>query len=267
MIPIKTAEEIEIMGKGGRILAGILEELGKEVKIGLKGRDLESKAERLIAKSGGKCSFKNQDGFPSCLCFSINEEIVHGVPGQRALKSGDILTLDLGIFFPLEKFISGKIDSKKYPNLRSGFHTDMAKTFLVGEVDPEIQRLVRVTKKALKRGIKKTRPGNTFGDVGETIERYVESQGFKVVRDLCGHGIGKNLHEEPDVMNFGERHSQKVLRPGMVFCIEPMVCLGDCRTKKGKDGHSYVTKDNSPCAHFEHMVAVVNGGSLVLTEV
>lgn len=267
MIPIKTAEEIEVMRKGGRILAGILEELGKEVKIGLRGRDLEKKAEQLIAKSGGQCNFKNQDGFPSCLCFSVNEEIVHGLPKERDLKNGDILTLDLGIFFPLGKFVSGKIDTKKYSNLKNGFHTDMAKTFLVGEVDPEVQRLVRVTKKALKRAIKKTRPGNTFGDVGETIERYVESQGFKVVRDLCGHGIGKDLHEEPDVMNFGERHSQKALKEGMVFCIEPMVCAGDCRTKKGEDGYSYITRDRSFCAHFEHMVAVIKDGSLVLTEV
>jgi len=249
MIPIKTDEEIEVMRRGGEVLAEILEELGKEIKVGIRGKDLESRAEQLIIKSGGKCNFKGQDGFPSCLCFSVNEEIVHGVPGERALKNGDIVTLDLGIFFPLEKFFSGKIDLSKYPNLKNGFHTDMAKTFLVGEVDLEIQRLVKVTKKALKRAIKKVRPDNTFGDIGETIERYVESQGFSVVRELCGHGIGKNLHEEPDVMNFGERHSGEVLRPGMVFCIEPMVCAGDSRIKK--EGHSYITKDGSLCAHFE----------------
>jgi len=234
--------------------------LGREIKVGAKGKDLESRAEELIVKAGGKCNFKGQDGFPSCLCFSVNEEIVHGVPGERALQNGDIVTLDLGIFFPLEK-----IDLNKFPNLKNGFHTDMAKTFLVGEVDLEVQRLVRVTKKALKRAIKKVRPGNTFGDIGETIERYVESQGFNVVRELCGHGIGKNLHEEPDVMNFGKRHSGEVLKPGMVFCIEPMVCVGDSRIKKGKDGHSYVTKDGSLCAHFEEMVAVVKEGALVLT--
>jgi len=147
MIPIKTDEEIEVMRRGGEVLAEILEELGKEIKVGIRGKDLESRAEQLIIKSGGKCNFKGQDGFPSCLCFSVNEEIVHGVPGERALKNGDIVTLDLGIFFPLEKFFSGKIDLSKYPNLKNGFHTDMAKTFLVGEVDLEIQRLVKVTKK------------------------------------------------------------------------------------------------------------------------
>lgn len=253
------------MKKGGLILAQTLEELGKEVKIGVIGEYLEKKAQGLIAKHGGKCSFKGQDGFPSCLCFSINEEIVHGIPDNRTVKDGDILTLDLGIYFPLSKFISGKIDEKKYPNIKNGFHTDMAKTFLIGDVDPEIQRLVRITKKTLKRGIKKVRPGITFGDLGETIERYATNQGFNVVRELCGHGIGKNLHEEPDVLNFGERHSGDIIKEGMVFCIEPMLCTGDSRIKKSKN-YSYITKDNSYSAHFEHMVAVTNNGSIVLTE-
>jgi methionyl aminopeptidase len=265
MIPIKTKQEIQVMKKGGMILASIIDELEKEIKVGIEGAYLEKRAQGLIAKAGGKCSFKGQDGFPSCLCFSINEEIVHGIPNKTA-KAGDILTLDLGIFFPLNKFISGNINEKEYPNLKNGFHTDMAKTFLVGEVDLETQRLVRITKKALKRGIKKVRPGVTFGDIGETIERYVTKQGFDVVRELCGHGIGKNLHEEPDVLNFGDRHSREIVKEGMVFCIEPMVCLGDSRIKKGKDGYSYITKDGSLCAHFEHMVAVTKDGSITLTE-
>ncbi|MDD3292945.1 MAG: type I methionyl aminopeptidase [Candidatus Pacebacteria bacterium] len=265
MIAIKTKEEIQVMKQGGMILANVMDELEREVKIGVSGDYLEKKAQELITKAGGKCNFKGQDGFPSCLCFSINQEIVHGLPNKIA-KDGDILSLDLGIFFPLSKFISGKIDEKKYPNLKNGLHTDMARTFLIGEVDLEIQRLVRVTKKALKRGIKKVRPGVTFGDIGETIERYVVKQGFDVVRELCGHGIGKDLHEEPDVLNFGERHSGSVLKEGMVFCIEPMVSIGDTRIKKGKDGYSYITKDNSFCAHFEHMIAVTKDGSVILTE-
>lgn len=265
MISIKTKEEIEVMRQGGMILRNIMDELEKEVKEGLEGSYLEKRVQGLIAKEGGKCSFKNQDGFPSCLCFSINEEIVHGLP-NKIVKSGDILSLDLGIYFPLSKFVSGNIDYKNYPNLRDGFHTDMARTFLIGEVDLETQRLVRVTKKALKRGIKKVRPGITFGDLGETIERYVIKQGFDVVRELCGHGIGKNLHEAPDVLNFGERHSGETIKQGMVFCIEPMVSMGDARIKKGKDGFSYVTKDNSLSAHFEHMIAVTKDGSIVLTE-
>jgi len=265
MIPIKTKQEIQAMKRGGMVLASIIDELEKEIKVGVEGNYLEKKAQGLIAKAGGKCSFKGQDGFPSCLCFSINDEIVHGLPNKIA-KEGDILTLDLGIFFPLNKFVSGAINEKEYPNLKNGFHTDMARTFLIGEVDIETQRLVRVTKKSLKRGIKKVRPGVTFGDIGETIERYVIKQGFDVVRELCGHGIGKDLHEEPDVLNFGERHSREIVKEGMVFCIEPMVCTGDSRIKKGKDGHSYVTKDNSLCAHFEHMVAVTKDGAITLTE-
>lgn len=265
MISIKTKEEIEVMRAGGKILKEIMDELEKEVNIGIKGEYLEKKAQSLISKAGGKCSFKNQDGFPSCLCFSINEEIVHGLP-NKTVKDGDILSLDLGIFFPLNKFISNKIDEKKYPNLKNGFHTDMARTFLIGEVDLEIQRLVRVTKKALKRGIKKARPGITFGDIGETIERYVTKQNFNIVRELCGHGIGAKLHEEPDVLNFGERHTRETLKEGMVFCIEPMISIGDHRIKKGKDGFSYLTKDNSICAHFEHTIAITKQGSIVLTE-
>jgi len=265
MIPIKTKEEIEVMRKGGMILKSIMDELEKDVKEGIEGSYLEKKAQGLISKAGGKCSFKNQDGFPSCICFSINEEIVHGVPNKTA-KNGDILSLDLGIYFPLNKFVSGAIDFKNYPNLRDGFHTDMARTFLIGEVDLEVQRLVRVTKKALKRGIKKVRPGITFGDLGETIERYVTKQGFDVIRELCGHGIGRNLHEAPDVLNFGERHSKETIKEGMVFCIEPMVSMGDVKIKKGKDNHSYITKDGSLCAHFEHMIAVTKNGSIVLTE-
>ena len=265
MIPIKTKEEIQIMKMGGKILKDIMDELEKDVCVGVRGDYLEKKAQSLINKAGGKCSFKGQDGFPSCLCFSINEEIVHGIPNKTALN-GDVLSLDLGVFFPLNKFISNKIDEKKCPNLKNGFHTDMARTFLIGEVDLEIQRLVRVTKKSLKRGIKKARPGVTFGDIGETIERYVVKQNFNVVRELCGHGIGAKLHEEPDVLNFGERHSGEVLKEGMVFCIEPMVSIGDHRIKKGKDGHSYITKDNSICAHFEHMIAITKQGSITLTE-
>lgn len=265
MISIKTKEEIEVMRQGGIILRDIMNELEKEVKEGLEGNYLEKKVQGLIAKAGGKCSFKNQDGFPSCLCFSINEEIVHGLP-NKTVKNGDILSLDLGIYFPLSKFVSGKIDCTKYPNLKEGFHTDMARTFLIGEVDLEIQRLVKVTKKSLKRGIKKIRPGITFGDLGETIERYVIKQGFDVVRELCGHGIGKDLHEAPDVLNFGERHTKETIKEGMVFCIEPMVSMGDSRIKKGKDGFSYITKDGSLSAHFEHMIAVTKDGSIVLTE-
>ena len=248
MIPIKTKKEIEIMAEGGKILASIMKELEKKVRPGITTQELNRLAESLILKSGGKCSFKGYDGFPTCLCTSINEEIVHVVPSNRVLKTGDIISLDLGIFY-------------------KGFHTDMAITLAVGEITPEARRLIRITKKALKLGIKKAKIGNTFGDIGNTIQRYVEDQGFNVVRDLCGHGIGRELHEEPKILNYGKRHSGPEIKEGMVFCIEPMVTIGDWKLKKTKDGHGYKTQDGSLSAHFEHMIAVTKKGPKILTRV
>jgi len=247
MIKIKSPEEIKIMAEGGKILASIMKELEKKVRPGITTKELDRFAESLILKSGGKCSFKGYQDFPACLCTSINEEIVHAVPSNRVLKEGDIISLDLGILY-------------------KGFHTDMAITIPVGKIDPEVQRLMRVTKKALKRGIKKVRPGNTFGDIGNTIQRYVESQGFNVVRDLCGHGIGKELHEEPKILNYGKRHTGPEIKEGMTFCLEPMVTIGDWKLKKSKNGHGYETADGSLSAHFEHTIAVTKKGCQILTE-
>jgi methionyl aminopeptidase len=266
MITIKTKEEIEVMAKGGKILKEMLDALGREIKIGTKGSDIEKLAEELTKKSGGKSNFKGQDGFPSCLCFSVNDEIVHGIPTGKILKDGDIVTIDTGIFFPLEKFVKGPIDPDKYPNIKKGFHTDMAITYPVGNVDPEVLRLLRATKKALKRGISKVRPGITFGDLGETIQRYSEKQGFAVVKGLCGHGIGKDLHEDPDVLNYGRRHKGPEIKEGMVFCIEPMLTMGSDDIEKGKGTITYYTIDKSMSAHFEAMVAVTKDGAKILTE-
>lgn len=248
MIPIKSKEEIKIMAEGGKVLAKIMAELKKVVKPGIKTKDLDRFAEDLILKYGGRCSFKGYERFPACLCTSLNSEIVHVVPSNRILKEGDILSLDLGIFF-------------------KGFHTDMALTIPVGKISQEAQRLIRVTKKALKRGIKKIRPGITFGDLGNTIQRYVESQGFNVVRELCGHGIGKKIHEEPQILNYGKRRSGLEIKEGMVFCLEPMVTVGHWKLKKSADGFGYETQDGSLSCHFEHTVAVTKNGCQVLTEV
>ena len=247
MISIKSEEEIKIMTEGGKILAGIMKELEKRVRPGITTKELDRVAETLILKSGGKPSFKGYQGFPATLCTSINEEIVHAVPSQRKLREGDIISLDLGLYY-------------------KGFHNDMAITLPVGRISPEAQRLIRVTKKALKRGIKKAKPGNTFGDIGNTIQRYVESQGFNVVRELCGHGIGKEIHEEPQVLNYGKRKSGPKIKEGMTFCIEPMVTVGEWKLKKSKDGYSFVTADGSLSAHFEHTVVVTKNGCQVLTE-
>jgi methionyl aminopeptidase len=255
MIKIKTPQEIEIMAEGGKILAKIMKELEINVKPGITTMELEKLAESLILKAGGKCSFKGYKSkdkesirpYPFCLCTSVNEEIVHVPPSNRVLKEGDILKLDLGIFY-------------------KGFHTDMAITVPVGKVSFEAQRLIRVTKKALKLAIKKVRPGNTFGDIGNTIQRYVESQGFNVVRELCGHGIGRELHEDPQILNYGKRKTGEKIKEGMVFCIEPMVTAGDWHLKRTKDGFGYQTVDGSLTAHFEHTVAVTKSGCEVLTE-
>lgn len=248
MITVKSPEEIKIMAEGGKILATIMKELEKKVKPGITTKELDRLAEELVLDSGGKCSFKGYENFSACLCTSINEEIVHAVPSERVLKEGDIISLDLGVLY-------------------NGFHTDMAITLPVGEADPETKRLIRTTKKALKRGIKKTRPGNTVSDIGNTIQRFVEDQGFNVVRDLCGHGIGRELHEDPQVLNYGKRHKGEKLKEGQVLCLEPMVTVGSYKIKKTADGYGYTTEDRSLSAHFEHTIVVTKDGCRVLTEI
>lgn len=247
-IEIKTKEEIEIMREGGKILTEITKELEKMVRPGITTKELDRAAEALVLKSGSKCSFLGYQGYPACLCASINEEIVHAIPSARILKEGDIISLDLGILY-------------------KGFHTDMAVTVPCGKVSPEINRLIRVTRKALKRGIKKVGPGNTFGDLSNTIQRYIEDQGFFVVKDLCGHGIGKELHEDPEILNYGTRHSGAEIKPGMVFCLEPMVAVGSGAIKEPKKGDfAYKTADGSLSCHFEHTIVATKNGAQVLTE-
>ena len=246
MISIKTKEEIEIMKSGGKILAKIMKELEKEVKPGITTNYLDKAASSLVFKYGAKPSFKGYDNFPAVVCTSVNEEVVHIPPSERILKEGDIIVLDLGI---------------KY----KGFHTDTASTIPVGKIDPEALRLIKATKKALKRGIKKAVIGNTFGDIGNTIQRYVESQGFNIVRDLCGHGIGRELHEDPQILNYGKRKTGPVIKKGMVFALEPITTSGDYKIKKTETG-GYKTRDNSLSAHFEHTLAITEKGTEILTE-
>jgi len=273
MIPIKTKEEIEIMAMGGRILAEIMKELEKEVRPGVKTLDLNRVAETLIscppkpwAKEGEiKCSFKGYQKYPACLCTSVNEEIVHAVPSGRVLKEGDIISLDLGI---------------KYKD----FHSDMAVTLPVGRVKPEIRKLIEITRNSLEIGIKEVKPGRYFGDISRAIQKYVESNGFGVVRELCGHGIGRKIHEPPQILNsvstptgrqaFDKELVDKVkfiddatikIQEGMVFCLEPMVTAGDWRIKKSRDGFGYETKDGSLSCHFEHTIAATKDGYRILT--
>jgi methionyl aminopeptidase len=266
MIPIKTTNEIKIMAEGGKILAKIMKKLKSMVKPGITTNDLEKIAENLILQAGAKSSFKGYEGpsgeyigkpYPSCLCTSVNEQIVHAIPSSRQLKEGDIISLDSGLFW-------------------GGYHVDMAITVPVGEISLEVQRLIWATKKALKRALKKVRPGNTFGDAANAIQKHIESQRFDINRDFGGHGIGKKLHEEPEVLNYGKRKTGPKFVEGMVFCFEPMASLGNTclsgrisplagKTKKCPDGYGYQTADNSLSAHFEHTVAVTKNGCQVLT--
>jgi len=245
---IKTKEEISIMAEGGKILATVLGQIEKMAKPGITTLELDRAAEALILKHGAKPAFKGYENFPYSLCASVNDVIVHGFPSNYRLKEGDIVGLDLGV-------------------LHKGYNTDMAVSVAIGEVSFEAKRLLMVTKKALKLGIKKARAGVTTGDLGNTIQRYLEDQGYGVVRDLCGHGIGKNVHEDPLIPNFGQRHKGMELKEGMVICIEPMVTMGDYRLKKSSDGYGFATRDGSLAAHFEHTLAITKDGCKVLTVV
>lgn len=245
---IKKQSEIDKIRQSGQILAGVINQLKPIVNPGVATAELNQRAEELIAQAGAQPSFKNYRGFPAALCVSVNEVIVHGPPSDYELKSGDIVSLDLGVFY-------------------RGFHADMAITLPVGSIDKASQRLIYVTEEALMRGIEAVKPGGYLGDVGQTISSYAWKQGFDVVRELCGHGIGRSIHEEPDVLNFGKKGQGLMLRPGMVLCLEPMVTVGRGRISLGGDGLSYLTEDGSRSAHFEHTIAVTEEGPEVLTQI
>ncbi len=244
---IKTPEEIEIIREGGKILSMVLKEIEKMVKPGITTLELDRAAEALILKQGAKPAFKGYEDFPYSLCASVNDMIVHGFPSDYKLKEGDIVGLDLGVLY-------------------KGYNTDMAVTVPVGEISFEARRLLQVTKKSLRLGIKKARAEITTGDLGHTIQKYIEEQGYGVVRDLCGHGIGKEIHEDPKIPNYGKRHKGVELKEGMVICIEPMVTIGDYNLRKAEDGYGFATKDGSLSAHFEHTIAITKDGCKVLTE-
>lgn len=247
MIKIKTEKEIEIMREGGKILAEILKKLSEAVKPGVTTNELEELARELVLSYGVKPSFLGYDGYPAALCTSVNDEIVHGVPSDRVLKDGDVLKLDMGV-------------------LDKGFHTDSAVTVVVGKGDNEKTKLLSVTKEALNIGISKAKVGNTLGDIGSAIQEYVERNGFNVVRDLVGHGVGKELHESPQVLNYGKAGEGEKLVEGMVIAIEPMVVTSDWRIKNSQDGFGFVTKDGGLAAHFEHTVAITKRGPEILTK-
>jgi len=247
MISIKTPEEIRIMKEGGNILARVLAKVAAQVKPGVTTQDLDKAAEALILKYKATPAFKGYMGFPAAMCTSVNEEIVHCFPSGRVLKEGDIICLDLGL---------------KY----KGFYSDMAMTVAVGKISRQIKKLLDVARKSLDLAIKKVKPGVAVSQIGELIEGFIEGKGFGVVRELCGHGIGKEIHEDPQVPNYFDEKAKTILKEGMVICIEPMITMGDWRIKKAKDGYGFQTKDSSFAAHFEHTIAVTKKGSEVLTK-
>lgn len=236
------------MREGGRKLARVMEELKKAVQPGATTEALNALAKGLIHASGSQLAFEGYQGFPAAICTSVNAEVVHATPSAVALKEGDIVSLDIGL-------------------KHKGYYLDMAETVGVGNVSFEAQHLIRTTKKALRLAVHRVHPGATTGDIGNTIQRFVESQGFNVVREFVGHGIGTALHEEPAIPNFGKRRDGAALAPGMVIAIEPIVVAGDFTLKKLPDGHGVRTADGSLAAHFEHTVAVTEHGRQVLTVV
>jgi methionyl aminopeptidase len=246
-IRIKTPEEVKILRDAGKILAGIVRDIKSSLKIGMTTKDIDLVAERLIAQAGVLPAFKGYRNYPACACVSVNEEIVHGIPGNRVIKDGDIVSIDIGIIY--QKYFS-----------------DMAVTVGFGSVDPTRQKLMDVTRQALYKGIAQARSGHKLGDLSHAVQSYVESKGFSVVRDFVGHGIGKELHEDPEIPNYGQSGTGPVLRPGMVLAIEPMVNVGGHQTKTLQDGWTVVTADRKPSAHFEHTIAVTEGDPLILTE-
>lgn len=246
MIYYKTEEEIEIIKEGALILGKAHGEVAKNIKPGVKTIALDKLAEEFIRDHNGVPSFKNYNGFPASLCISLNENVVHGFPGNYELKEGDIISVDCGVFY-------------------KGYHSDSAYTYPVGVVSEEIMQLLRVTRESLYKGIEAAKYGNRIGDIAYAVQEYVEQYGYGIVRELVGHGVGKNLHEDPEVPNYGKRGKGPKLNEGLVIAIEPMVNLGTKNVVQEADGWTIRTSDRKPSAHYEHMVAVFKDRTDVLT--
>jgi methionyl aminopeptidase len=247
MISLKSQDDLDMLKKSGEILGKVMSRLRAMVAPGVLTRDIDSFAEDLIIKEGGLPAFKGYKGYPASVCTSVNEEIVHGLPSERALKDGDIIGIDLGVNY-------------------KGYFTDAALTLAVGDVSLELCKLIDVSRKALDGAIKKAIVGSNLSDISSYIQSFVEANGFSVVRQFVGHGIGFNLHEEPEIPNFGIPGQGPLLKSGMVLAIEPMVNMGGWEADILDNGWTAVTKDSSPSAHFEHTVAVTPYGPKILTD-
>ncbi len=247
-IIVKNPDEIGIMREAGRILARILGLLVEQVRPGIRTRELDRLFAREVARSGARSSFKGYRGFPASICTSVNEEVVHGIPGDRILCDGDIVSLDAGVIY-------------------KGFQGDAAVTVGVGRISDEAGNLIKVTEGALQAGIEAARSGAHLGDVSAAIQQYVEKKGLSVVREYTGHGIGRQMHEDPQIPNFGNPGEGPVLGEGMTLALEPMVNIGGWNTRVKEDHWTVITADGSLSAHFEHTIAITNGKAEILTTI
>ncbi len=246
MIILKSAQEIKYMREAGRITALALYELGKRIRPGITTGELNRYAEEFLQRAGATPAFLGYHGFPASICASVNNEVVHGIPGLRKLENGDIISIDMGAVY-------------------QGYYGDAAATFPVGEISEEARRLLEVTRGALYEGISKAVAGNRIGDISAAVQAFVEANGFHVVRDFVGHGIGRNMHEEPQVPNFGKPGLGPRLQAGMALAIEPMVNVGTHEVVVMPDRWTVITKDGSLSAHFEHTIVVTEGQPEILT--
>ena len=246
MVALKSSREIETMRRSGKITASVLTALMKAVRPGMSTGELDAMAESGIRERGGVPTFKGYHGFPASICASVNDEVVHGIPGTRVLRDGDLLSIDIGTTL-------------------DGYVSDSAVTVGVGRISAAAQRLLDVTQESLMLGIEQMRVGGHVGDIGAAVQAYAERNGFGIVRELVGHGVGREMHEEPQVPNYGKAGSGMELRPGLVLAIEPMITQGDYKVNVLKDGWTVVTADGKLAAHFEHTIAVTEAGPKILT--
>lgn len=246
MLYLKTREEIEEIRRSALLVSETLAKVAARLEPGVTTGELDRIAEEYIRSQGGVPSFKGYQGFPASLCISVNEEVVHGIPGKYVLKEGDVLSIDCGAY-------------------RNGFHGDHAYSFQVGEVDPKVRQLLDTTEESLYKGIEQAVVGNRIGDIGFAVQKYVQRRGYTVVRELTGHGLGRDLHEDPSVPNYGKRGRGAKIQEGMVLAIEPMINLGKRAVRQLADGWTIVTADGLPSAHFEHDIAVIDGKPEILS--
>jgi len=267
---IKTKQEIEVLREGGGRLAGILKKIVSAAKPGLSTWELDRLAEELIFEFGGRPSFKGYKGkrdprpYPGSMCISVNDEIVHAIPRQdKILKEGDVVGLDIGMWWPANAASSFQLPASS--KRKNGLCTDMAVTIGIGEISPEAERLIRASREALDLGIRAVHPGARVGDLGYAIQKHLEAHNLGIIRNLAGHGVGYEVHEEPLIPNFGQPHTGVELKENMVIALEPMATLGDWRVRLADDGWTFKTVDGSLGAHFEHTLAVTKSGAEVLT--